>query len=58
MKTGELKTELNYITQGLSYLEKLVNLGQINSLFGIKFVNIAAVSIHKVQAKPHDLRHS
>lgn len=40
-----------------SYLEKLVNLGQINSLLGIKFVNIAAVSIHKVQAEPHDLRH-
>lgn len=49
----------NYIAhmQGLSYLEKLVNLGQINSLLGIKFVNIAAVSIHKVQAKAHDLRH-
>lgn len=43
---------------GAPYLEKLVNLGQINSLLGIKFVNIAAVSIHKVQAKPHDLRHS
>lgn len=42
--------------QGPPYLEKLVNLSQINSLLGIKFVNIAAVSIHKVQAKPHDLR--
>lgn len=44
--------------QRLSYLEELVNLGQIDPLLGIEFVNIAAVSIHKVQAKAHDLRHS
>lgn len=37
------------------YLEKLVNLGQVNSLLGIQFVDVAAVSIHQVEAEPHHL---
>lgn len=38
-----------------SYLEKLINLGQVDPLLGIQLVDVAAVSIHEVQAKAHDL---
>lgn len=37
------------------YLEKLVDLAQVYSLLGIQFVDVAAVSIHEVQAEAHHL---
>lgn len=52
-----LKHDLIYNNNNVCtlYLEKLVNLGQVNSLLGIQFVDVAAVSIHQVEAEPHDL---
>lgn len=38
------------------YLEKLVNLGEVDSLLGVQFVNVAAVPVHQVEAEPHYLR--
>lgn len=38
-----------------NHLEKLVNLGQVNPLLGVQFVDVAAVSVHEVQAEPHHL---
>lgn len=41
-----------------AYLEKLVNLGEVDSLLGVQFIDVAAVPVHQVQAKPHHLRFS
>lgn len=39
-----------------SYLEELVNLGEVDPLLGVQFVDVAAVSVHQVEAEPHHLR--
>lgn len=39
-----------------SYLEKLVNLSEVDPLLGVQFVDVAAVPVHKVEAEPHHLR--
>lgn len=40
----------------LSYLKKLVDLGEVDPLLGVQFVDVAAVPIHQVEAEPHHLR--
>lgn len=38
------------------YLEEFVNLSEVDPLLGIQFVDVAAVSIHEVQTKSHNLQ--
>ena len=40
------------------YFEELVNLAQVDPLFGVKFVDITHVPIHQVQTEPHHLTHT
>lgn len=37
------------------YFEELVNLAQVDPLFGIEFVDITHVPVHQVQTEAHHL---